>query len=177
MAVKGLDRLKRQLKALPRLQIEAAGQALAQNAAELANAMQQAAPADKGDLVASIGSGPVGSAPRTGATQAFRAQNTERAAVLSQEGLAYEVWAGSDIAFYARWVEFGTAGSVLGQRMGARNSDHNQSKSLGRIAYRTHSGSRAQPFFFPVIRAFRKRMTSRLARQCNKAAKQAAAIR
>lgn len=177
MAVKGLDRLKRQIASLPKLQVEAASRSLEQGASELANAIARAAPADRGDLAASVGYAPLGQAPGTSATQAFRGANTERAGVLGEAGLGFEVFAGSDAAFYARWVEFGTAASVIGERMGARNSDVNQSKSLGRQSYRTHPGTPAQPFFFPTVRAHKKRLKSRVVRNANKAAKAAAAIR
>lgn len=177
MAVKGLDRLKRQIGALPKLQREAVRAALQQNAAELANAISRAVPADTGDLAASIGYAPLGQAPATSATQAIRANNSERAGVLGDAGLGYEVFAGNNIAFYARWVEFGTAPSVAGQRMGSRNSDINQSKALGRKAYRTHPGTQPQPYFFPTVRAFKKRLKGRVVRNANKAAKAAAAVR
>lgn len=177
MAAKGLDRLKRQIAALPRLQVEAAARSLEQGAAELANAISRAVPARTGDLAASVGYAPLGQAPETSATQAFRGSNTERAGVLGEAGLGFEVFAGNNVAFYARWVEFGTAPSVAGERMGARNSDVNQSKSLGRLSYRTHPGTPAQPFFFPTVRAHKKRLKSRVVRNANKAAKAAASIR
>lgn len=176
MAVKGLDRLRRQIKALPAAQVAAARAGLEQGAAELANAIARAAPADRGDLSASVGWAQAGQAPKTSATQAIRPDPSERRELLGSEGLSVEVFAGNNTAFYARWVEFGTAPSVAGQRMPSRNSDMKQAKG-GRKAYRTHPGTPAQPFFYPTVRALKKRMKGRMVRNANKAAKAVAAAK
>lgn len=170
MAVKGLDRLKRQIAALPQLQRKAAATSLEQGAAELANAIARAAPADTGDLSASIGWAHAGQAPETSATQAIRKTPTARSAALGNEGLAVEVFAGNNVAFYARWVEFGTSPGVRGA------STTNPTGRSRKVA-RTHPGSRAQPFFYPTVRALKKRLKGRVVRTANKAAKAAAAIK
>lgn len=176
MAVKGLDRLRRQLQALPKAQIAAARAALEQGAQEMATAIARAAPADRGDLSASIGWAHAGQAPKTSATQAIRPDASERRELLGAAGLSVEVYAGNNTAFYARWVEFGTAPGKIGERTGARNSDVKQAKN-GRKVARTHPGTRAQPFFYPTVRALKKRMKSRMVRNANKAAKIAAAVK
>lgn len=170
MAVKGLDRLKRQIAALPRLQVEAASGALQQNAAELAGAIARAVPARGGDLAASVGWAPAGQSPATSASGAFRASSTSSTVVKGGAGLAYEVYAGNNTAFYARFVEFGTAPGVRGEKA-------TDPSGRERKVARTHPGSRAQPFFFPTVRALKSRMKSRVVRSANKAAKAAAAMR
>lgn len=176
MATKGLDRLTRQLRALPEQQKIAAREALAKGAAEIANRIARAAPADRGDLSASIGWAFAGQAPKTSATQAIRPTADERRELLGAEGLSVEVFAGNDVAFYARWVEFGTAPGVVGARAAPSNTDSRQAKG-GRKVYRTHPGTQAQPFFFPTIRAFKRPMKSRMVRASGKAAKAIAAVK
>lgn len=186
--VRGLDRLKRQLSALPNSVRAAMSDALADGAAEMAGAIRRAAPrldvATKrrrpGALQDSVGSC-AGPPPKTSATGALRG----KAAVgnhalanwaLDDAGLLYSVYAGNDEAYYARWVEFGTAPSTKGQRVGARASDVKQSKQ-GRIAGRTHPGHRAQPFFYPNVRAKRKAVKAKVMRATRKAAKAIAALK
>lgn len=176
MAVKGLDRLRRQIAALPKAQIAAARAGLEQGAQEMANAIARAAPAKTGDLSASVGWSRAGEAPKTSATQAIRPSTSERRELLGAEGLSVEVFAGNNTAFYARWVEFGTAPGKIGERTGARNSDVKQAKN-GRKVARTHPGTQAQPFFYPTVRARKKSMKSRMVRGANKAAKAAAAVK
>lgn len=59
------------------------------------------------------------------------------------------MWAGSAKAYYARWIEFGSKGGAFGPQ-------------------------RARPFFFPVWRALKRRIKSRITRNANKAIKKAA---
>jgi hypothetical protein len=73
--------------------------------------------------------------------------------------LIITIYAGSDEAFHARWVEFGTAPHLNG----------------GRFAGSSHPGTAAQPFFYPSYRATRKRAKGRVTRAVNKAAKRIAA--
>jgi len=60
----------------------------------------------------------------------------------------WRVIAGDEKAFYARWVEFGTA------------------------AREGHPGTAPQPFFFVAYRALRKRLRGRLTRAFTKAKKE-----
>jgi len=56
------------------------------------------------------------------------------------KGLTITIYAGDESAYYARWVEFGTAPHING----------------GLFAGTSHPGTSAQPFFFPAYRANRK---------------------
>jgi HK97 gp10 family phage protein len=186
--VRGLERLKRQLRALPNSVRAAMADAMEDGAREMVTSMRSAAPVLKkpqpgrraGALRDSINYAQ-GPAPKTGATGALRLSFDSAAAGLANQaltdaGLVYTVYAGDDEAYYARWVEFGTAASVKGERIGARSSDVKQAK-IGRKAGRTHPGTRAQPFFYPTIRAKKKPLRSRVLRATNKAAKAVAALR
>lgn len=153
MAVKGLDRLKRQIGALPRLQIEAAAQSMEQGARELAAAAARAAPKRTGRMAEGIEALPV-----------ERGRDGE-ASVKGAAGLAWKVSA----PFPAGFVENGTAPSPAGRSVDA--------KGKTRTNKRAHAGTPAQPFFWPTMRAFRKRVKSRVVRNANKAAKTAAALR
>lgn len=177
--VKGLDRLTRQLAALPNSVRVAIADELEMSAEDLADAIRRAAPADSGDLRTSIGSCE-GEPPKTSATGAFGASSkglSRWGSALNRAGLLFSVFAGNNKVFYPRWVEFGTSGSVRTQRMGARSTDYKQHKTHGRKARRTHPGTRAQPFFFPTIRAWRKVLRTRMVKAARKAAKEIAALR
>ena len=165
----GLDRLKRQLAAIPASVQAAVAASLETNATEMATAIERAAPVADGDLRNSIGWSE-GEPPPTTATGAFRirrANISPRGRVLMDEGLLFTVYAGDDKAFYARWVEFGTA-------------PHNTAKGGGNKSFKGkgtgHPGTRPQPFFFPVVRARKKLVKGRVARAANKAIKQAAGL-
>jgi HK97 gp10 family phage protein len=71
-----------------------------------------------------------------------------------QNGLVTRVTAGGGEAFYARFVEFGTA----------------PRENKGMFAGTEHPGTLPQPFFFPAYRAMKKKA----ARQVKKAAREAA---
>jgi len=167
--VQGLDRLKRQLSSLPNSVRAAVDDALAKNAAEMAASIERAAPVADGDLRRSVGWSQ-GEPPPTSATGAFRIRRkdmTGRQRVLADAGLLYSVYAGDDVAFYARFVEFGTAPGTKGQRTTGKRA---------RKVARTHPGTRAQPFFFPVIRSKKRLVKNRVARAARKAMKEIAGL-
>lgn len=113
--VEGRERLKARLQAIPgRMRAEVRA-AIEKSADELVGMQQRLAPVDDGVLRDSIRKEP------------------------GDHDLAVAVKAGSDAAFYARFVEFGT------QR------------------------TPAQPFFFPAYRALRKRIRARISRAVRKA--------
>lgn len=153
MAVKGLDRLKRQIGALPRLQTEAAAQSMQQGANEIAAAVKRAAPKRTGRMAEGVEAAPVQSA-RDGS-----------ASVKGEKGLAWKVSA----PFPSSFVEHGTAASPAGRSVDASGKT--------RTNKRGHAATPAQPFFWPTVRAFKKRAKARVVRNANKAAKAAAAIR
>lgn len=153
MAVKGLDRLKRQIAALPKLQVAAAAQSMQQGAEEIAGAIKRAAPKRTGRMAEGIQAAPVEEAADGG-------ENVKGAA-----GLTWKVTA----PFPAPFVEHGTAASPAGRYVDANGKT--------RTNKRGHAATRAQPFFWPTVRAFKKRAKSRVVRNANKAAKAAAAIK
>ncbi|MFZ5674284.1 MAG: HK97 gp10 family phage protein [Pseudomonadota bacterium] len=93
------------------------------------------------------------------------------AAAKDPNGLTLTIYAGDKDAFYARWVEFGTAPHVI------------RAKSLkgmgkdGRLGLKVdHPGAAASPFFFPAWRANRKPARAKLRKAVREAARQVAAI-
>lgn len=173
MAVKGLDKLLKQLKALPAEQVKAARESLAQGAEEVAEAVRRAAPRRTGALAKSVGWAK-GDAPATRATGALRAGSTDGEAgafgkALGDAGLKVTVYAGDDEAYYARFVEFGTRAAPAG-----RYKDHNGKTRTNKAP---HQATAAQPFFYPTVRALKKRVKSRIVRNANRAAKAAAALK
>ncbi|WP_341989760.1 HK97-gp10 family putative phage morphogenesis protein [Azorhizobium sp. AG788] len=151
MALKGQDALRRKLlKMTPeiRAQLEIAVLAGAQDVAKTAKAL---VPKRSGRLMDSIGA-VLGDAPSTTATQALRGGGSKA------DGIRATAYAGDDNAYYAGWIEFGTA-------------PHKQG---GLYKGTLHPGTVAQPFFFPAFRTNKKRAKSRVTRAIKKAIKKAA---
>lgn len=170
--VKGLDRLKRQIASLPRLQVEEVGLALDQGAENLAGAIATACNDDP-KLSASVGWAR-GEAPKNAKLKS--AGFTRAQAVKSKAGLFRTIFAGDDNAFWARWRENGTAPHLL-----AKGADSSRG-GLGQFLIRRrggamHPGTRAQPFFYPPIRAWKKPMKAKVLKASRTAAKRAAALR
>jgi len=161
--VKGIADMNRKFAAMPKRVENAAQQAMEKGAEELVAMMKRLAPVDDGDLRDSIG-WTWGKAP-VGAAVIAESAGVER-------GLKLVVYAGNAKAFYAAFVEFGTAphnvaksgGTVLGKKAAAAGGGD------------MHPGSRAQPFFFPAYRSLRKRIQSRIRREMKKAIKSTAPI-
>lgn len=80
--------------------------------------------------------------------------------------IRWRVVSGDEKAFYARFVEFGTA-------PGKRGETAVNASGRKRTVGRTHSGTKAKPYFFPAYRALRKRLKSRLSRAFTKAKRKA----
>lgn len=118
--VKLSPRLRARLARVPDIAREAAAEALEIEAQRVVDAMKAACPVDSGDLKASIGwtwgDPPPGSL-------VIREIRSGKGKGDQYATLSVKIYAGSKKAFYARFVEFGTA-----------------------------TGSPAQPFFFPVWR-------------------------
>lgn len=132
--VLGLDKLRRKLAALPQAEKNKIREAIAKSAREIADLAESLVPQDSGLLAGSIG-WTWGDAPK-GSMALAKARSGDIVAT---------VYAGDSDAFYARWVEFGTA------RM------------------------KAQPFFFVAYRALRKRAKGRIKRAHISALKKVAA--
>lgn len=129
--VQGIAALNKKLMVTMPAKIEAATRkAMETGAQELVDMMKRLAPHRTGELRDSIGWA-WNKAP-AGATVIGESAPTSR-------GLKIVVFAGDEVAFYARFVEFGT------------------------------SNSPAHPYFFPSYRALRKRIKSRVTREMKKA--------
>jgi HK97 gp10 family phage protein len=155
----GLAKLERKLKRLPKVaedEIRASMQDVAEDIVRLARSL---VPKESGDLAKSIG-WTWGAPPRGSLTlgKVVRSQ--------LGKGLTITVYAGDDKAFYARWVEFGTA-------------PHNVAKGGGNKSFKgeavQHPGASKKPFFFPAYRANRKSAKSAIRKATRSAAKKVAA--
>jgi len=142
----GRAHLKKRMLALPEKMRTAADAALAKAADELVADIQAATPVASGDLRDSIKKVPLGDG-RIG----YRV-------VGGEHGKGKKGW-------YIRFVEHGTKAGVKG----ARTTDES---GRNRKVQRTHSGTRAQPFFWPTYRRSKTRIRSRLTRALKKAAKE-----
>ncbi|NGO63954.1 HK97 gp10 family phage protein [Rhizobium daejeonense] len=151
--VQGVAELNKKVAAIPKRIENAAKKAMETGAQELVDMMRRLVPVDSGDLRDSIG-WTWGNAP-AGAKVIAQSDPDSR-------GLRITVYAGNEKAYYAAWLEFGTA-------------PHNVAKGGGNKSFKGdahgHPGSRAQPFFFPSYRALRKRVQSRIKRETRKAIK------
>lgn len=148
MTVTGLDRLRYKLtKKIPDLVRAAVQEAMELSAEETVAAMKSLVPVESGDLRDSIGW--TWGEPPKGAVIVARSQ------AKSKTGLRITIYAGNDQAYYARWVEFGTAPHVNG----------------GKFAGTQNPGMRAKPFFFPGWRLVRRRVKGRVTRSIKKAVK------
>lgn len=151
--IQGLDRLNRKLKSFPDAAREEIAKAMEQSANEVVALAKSLAPVDDGDLQMSI-SWTWGDAPK-GSMVLGKVKSKGAGA----GNLQITVFAGGGDAFYARFVEFGTAPHLNG----------------GRFAGSQHPGTGAKPFFYPAYRAVRKRVKGRVTRAVNKSAKRIAA--
>lgn len=162
MAVQGLFSLRKKLRAVPDTAKDEIRKAMEAAAQEVVNLARHLCPVDAGDLRASIG-WTWGDPPR-GAIVIAKSKPRKGAS-----DMRLTIFAGNDKAFYARWVEFGTAPHSLAK--GADSSSKRKRVSGGR----QHPGAAARPFFFPAYRAERKKIKSKVSRAITKAAKKVAA--
>ncbi len=144
-----LARLDQKLKRLPSATkdtIRAAMEGQAQVIVDLAKSL---VPSDSGALRESIGF-TWGKAPK--GSMVMGAVKSKLA-----DDLTLTIYAGNDEAYYARWIEFGTAQHING----------------GLFAGSKHPGTNAQPFFYPAFRANRKGVKREIRKAVRNAAKQA----
>ncbi|SFV33179.1 phage protein, HK97 gp10 family [Devosia crocina] len=150
----GLDRLKKKLRRLPGAVEAEIRKAMEQTANEVVAMAKSLVPVSPGggtlrDSIGwTYGDAPVG-AMTLGKVKSGRASGD----------LVITVYAGGGDAFYARFVEFGTAPHL----------------NKGRFAGSEHPGTAAQPFFYPSWRANRRKGRGRVSRAITKAAKRVAA--
>lgn len=149
--VKNRDKLLRKLAALPQRVKDQIKPAIEEGAAEIVKMQKSLVPkGDTGALERSI--------------RTARGTVNRRTAVLStgevkgDPDLTLTIVAGDETAYYARWIEFGTA----------------PHENKGKFAGTQNPGIRAQPFFYPPVRALRRRVKSRITRATRKAAKEVA---
>lgn len=118
---------------------------------EIVAMMKSLVPVDDGVLRDSIG-WTWGKAPK-GALVIASVQST------GEDGMTITIYAGNSEAYYARWVEFGTARHVNG----------------GKFAGSQHPGTTAQPFFYVSWRANKRRTVRAIRKATRDAAKKVAA--
>lgn len=148
----GLAELQRRWGAIP-AKVRAAVQAeMEKTAAAVVADMRKAAPKriGGGKLAASIG-WTWGDPPRGAvAIGGFDGGG-------SSERMRITIYAGGGDVFYARWVEFGTAPHSLTKNASAKRRKR---QDTGRL----HPGATPRPFFYPVWRIWRRRVSARIAR-------------
>lgn len=149
--IQGLDRLKRKLAKLPAVAKQMIRQAMEAKANEIVAMMKNLVPVDDGTLRDSIG-WTWGKAPKGSLTLAS-VQAT------GDSDMTLTIYAGNKEAFYARWVEFGTARHANG----------------GLFADSIHPGTTAQPFFFVSWRANKRRTVRAIRKASRDSAKKVAA--
>ncbi len=151
MTVKGLDSLRRKLtKTIPERVLARVREAMEQAAAEAVSVIKGLAPQDSGALKDSIG-WTWGDAPK--GTIALLTSKR------SAGGMRITIYAGGGDAFYARFVEFGTAPHV----------------NKGKFAGTQNPGMPAQPFFYPGWRLVRRKAKRRVSGAIRKAIREGAA--
>ena len=139
-------RLRARLAKIPDIAREAAASAMEEGAQEIVDAMKSMAPVDSGDLRDSInwtwGSVPAGSFVIDEIRSGKNAGD-------QYATLRIKIYAGNKDAFYARFIEFGTAphslelnASVARANSGSGINQRRQQSS------KQHPGQPAQPFFF-----------------------------
>ncbi|MEO9340468.1 HK97-gp10 family putative phage morphogenesis protein [Mesorhizobium sp. SB112] len=126
-----LARLQKRLNAIPIAAKRAVELSMEKSAQEIVALAKRLCPVDQGELRDSIG-WTWGDAP----------EGTIVLAATKGAVLRITIYAGSDAAFYARWVEFGTATAL------------------------------PQPFFLPSYRLLKKRTSNRTKRAISKAVKE-----
>ena len=141
----GLAALKRKLERMPKEARREIRKALEKGAYDIAETARSFAPVDDGTLRDSIDFN-------------FGGPKGEKRA-LAESGLYVTIHAGGADAFYAPFVEFGTA-------------PHEQG---GKYKGSQHPGTPPRPFFYPAYRANKKRVKASINRAIRRAAKTAAA--
>jgi hypothetical protein len=152
----GLEVMRRRMRAIPRHIRAEMESTLEQNAEELTGMQKRLAPVDEGDLRSSI-------RWMRGTLTTVRGWFGRGRSEVDRENMIVTVFTDDP---KARWVEYGTESGVLGGR--ATYVGPSQSKA-GRRQRRTHSGTSAQPFFFPAYRSLKRRLKSRMSRNIGKA--------
>lgn len=146
--IAGMPRLIRKLKVLPDAARAEIRIAMAREADAVVAMMKRLAPVDEGDLQKSIGWVWGNRAPR----------GAMAIATVGKGDLAITIFAGGGGAYWARFVEFGTAAHIAG----------------GKFAGAEIPAIPAQPFFYPSWRAMRKSVRRALRTASRNAARKVA---
>jgi HK97 gp10 family phage protein len=149
---KNLTRLKAKLLNLREATADKVKPAMEGAAQAITDTMRRFAPVDEGALRDSIG-WTWGDAPKGSISMSHKIGT-----------LSITIFAGNEEAFYARWIEFGTA-------------PHNTAKGGGNKSFqgegRQHPGAPARPFFFPAYRAHKKKVKADIRKAITAAVKEA----
>lgn len=159
--VQNLARLQKKLAALPKVARDRIKKAMAEVADDIVSMAKRLVSVDDGDLQRSIG-WTWGDAPPGSMTLATVA------GLGGAKDLTITIYAGDSVAFYARWVEFGTAPHSL-----AKGADSSRNKRQGTGL--KHPGSTKKPFFYVSYRSNRRRGKAKISRAINRAGKDVAA--
>ncbi|WP_262027145.1 HK97-gp10 family putative phage morphogenesis protein [Microvirga sp. Mcv34] len=163
--VKGMDRLRAKLRALPKEAKKEIREALEKSAGEVVRMAKQLAPYESGDLRNSIG--------YTFGTYRPDNSNVRGMSATISDGdpdLTVTIHAGDKKAWYARLVEFGTAAHTIRSKRPGGLLNIN-----GRLIEQvSHPGGSPRPFFYPAWRANKRRIRGRLTRATRKAAQKVA---
>lgn len=164
-SILNLARLERKLQRLPKQaesRIRVAMEVAAEDIVRLAKSL---APFDTGELRDSIG-WTWGAPPRGSLTLGKIARSA------LGKSLTLTIYAGDEVAYYARWVEFGTAPHSL-----AKGADRSARGGRGKRQDQgaQHPGAAAHPFFFPAYRANLKSAKAKIRRAVRDAARKVAA--
>ncbi|MEF2550000.1 HK97-gp10 family putative phage morphogenesis protein [Aurantimonas sp. A2-1-M11] len=147
-SVRGLKSLNRKLAAIPKEVRREVRKALEKGAYQIADTAYSLAPSDSGDLKRSIG---YTFGKYTAANSNVRGVGASGTIVDSD--LSVTVHAGDAKAFYAAFIEFGTAGHAQG----------------GKFAGTWHPGTPPQPFFYPAYRLRKRGVKAGISRAVKKA--------
>ncbi len=149
--MKGREALLRKLKAMPPAVRKEMRAALAIAADRIVATQKNLAPKRTGALAASIGYSFGSYTPANANVRGVASGGA------GDPDLTVVIHAGDAKAYYAAWVEFGTASHVAG----------------GKFAGARHPGAKASPFFYPGWRAHKRGVKSRLSRAMRKGLKEA----
>lgn len=127
--LKGLPQLKAKLIKLKQETMHSVRPSMEAAAQEIVDMMKRLVPVQHGDLQDSIG-WTWGEAPKRSISMTH-----------GIAGNKITIFAGNEVAYYARWVEFGTAPHI----------------NEGRFQGTENPGTRPRPFFYPAYRALRKK--------------------
>lgn len=153
--LKNLPRLKRKLIRLKEETMPAVRPAMEQAASLITSTMRSLVPVEDGDLRASIG-WTWGEAPKGSISFSH-----------AIAGNKITIFAGNADAFYARFVEFGTAPHNVAKGGGTKKFAKSGAQGV------EHPGAIARPFFFPAYRMHKKEVKAMIARQIRIAVKKA----